>query len=117
MGEVIEGLLDEARDLDYREHGERRAKVRYPYFRPARVRAREAGGPSVAALTRDLSRQGVGLVHCEPIPLGEAVLVIERGDAAPVSLRMRTMWCRAVGDGWHISGGEFLGLANRPTEG
>jgi hypothetical protein len=104
---IIRDLLDEAKTELFQELVERRSKVRYPYFNPGSLTM--SGDPSrrLSVFTRDLSRNGVGLLHNMDLPLESALLTMARSQGEEVILPIRIAWCRRSGDGWFISGSEF----------
>lgn len=111
LGHAVHRLLTEARELDYQEQLERRSKVRYPFFRAVTL-APDGEGRSYSAFTRDLTRSGVGLLHNMPLDHGEATLTIPSAQNDALRARITIVWCRPCGEGWYISGGEFIGLAD-----
>lgn len=110
LGHVVQRLLTEARELDYQEQSERRSKVRYPFYRAVTL-VPDGQGRSYSAFTRDLSRSGIGLLHSMPLDRGDATLTIPSERNAAVRTRISIVWCRPCGEGWYLSGGEFIGLA------
>lgn len=107
--DAVRRLLDEAKEQVYRDLVERRSKVRYPFFRPVVLESDSPTKRSLSAFTRDISRNGVGLLHSMPLDLAEFRLRIPSEFGNQTTLRTRLVWCRPCGEGWYVSGGEFLG--------
>ena len=110
LGHAVHRLLTEARELDYQEQAERRSKVRYPFFRAVTLVA-DADGRNYSAFTRDISRSGVGLLHSMRLQMGPATLAVP-SEQTGMRARIDIVWCRPCGEGWYISGAEFIGLAD-----
>jgi hypothetical protein len=100
-GSVLFDILTAAamRDRDSRED------VRYPLIRPVVV---HVGDQNIKALTREISRSGIGLTHKAPLPRGECHLTaaLEDGQLARIPISVR--WCQQLDDEWCISGAMFL---------
>jgi len=111
LGHAVHRLLTEARELDYQEQAERRCKVRYPFFRAVTLIA-DADGHNLSAFTRDISRSGIGLLHNMRLPMGPATLAIPSEQCGLMRVRIDIVWCRPCGEGWYVSGAEFIGLAD-----
>jgi len=111
LGHAVHRLLTEARELDYQEQAERRCKVRYPFFRAVTFVA-DADGRNYSAFTRDISRSGIGLLHNMRLHMGAATLTIPSEQSGPTRARIDIVWCRPCGEGWYVSGAEFIGLAD-----
>ena len=100
-GSVVFDILSAAaiRDRDSRED------VRYPLVRPVVI---HAGDRTVKALTREISRSGIGLTHKAPLERGECHLTaaLQSGHVARIPISVR--WCQKLDDEWYISGAKFL---------
>lgn len=81
-----------------------RGDVRYPLNRPVVI---HAAGQTIKALTREISRSGIGLTHKAPLARGECHLtaVLQCGQVARIPISVR--WCQQLDDGWFISGAQF----------
>ena len=99
LGNAIYSLLVEAQANDKRE-----AKwgLRYPFFHNVSIRT--GAGTCYSAFSRDISEQGIGLLHNFELPLGEVGIAISSKQGYSVPLRARIAWCRSCGEGWYISG-------------
>lgn len=84
---------------------ERRAEPREPFHRPVTVTF--ADGRERAAFTRNISRNGVGLVHREPMPTGLAQIDIRLRTAGNVQVTAEILWCGRH-EGYYVSGARFL---------
>lgn len=65
-------------------------------------------GSVVSAMTREISRFGIGLIHRGSLQPGE-VTVKMASDSREYVYRVRIEWCRPCPNGMFISGGPFLG--------
>ena len=64
-------------------------------------------GNTVAAMTREISRHGLGLLHKGPISPGE-VTIRMASETREFEYRVLIEWCRPCHNGMCISGGRFL---------
>jgi hypothetical protein len=60
------------------------------------------------AWTRDISRNGIGLLHERELPQGKLQIKIDLGDGRCVQIRARLVWCHQTDQKSYISGAEFL---------
>jgi hypothetical protein len=91
---------------------ERRTVVREPFFRPVTLE-RSKGGKvqEVSCFSRDISPKGIGLLHNFTLEENEEVVLTIHSDClGRIRVRSRIKWCEACGEGWHISGAQFLEL-------
>jgi hypothetical protein len=97
--------------LEAERHSRRdmRSDVRLPFFRPLSINTGD--GHSYSAFSRDISSFGIGFIHNMELSPGEVHIRIssERGHTVSVPTQIR--WCQSCGEGWYISGGEFVGSA------
>jgi hypothetical protein len=105
-GMAIHELILEAHQDNLRD---RRSAARYPFFR--RVAIRSEGSP-IVAFSREISTVGIGLLHNTELPPGEIEIAIPSKRGHSVRVRTRIVWCQPCGDGWYISGGQFVGVAS-----
>lgn len=66
-----------------------------------------ARGNTVAAMTREISRTGIGVLHRGALSLGE-VTVKMAGDTRTFEYRALIEWCTPCDNGMFMSGGRFL---------
>ena len=85
---------------------EQRLQQRTPLFHPVFITADD--GTTYTAFTRDLSKTGIGLLHCMPIEPQETIVRLQRANGAVVSLTVNITWCQSCGEGWYVSGGKLL---------
>ena len=103
-GKAIYQLVLEARKRARRDC---RADVRFPFFQPVSI---HIDGRQYSAFSRDLAKNGIGLVHSFDLPCNEVVISIREGEYA-VNVRTKIVCCQPCGEGWYLSGGEFVGLS------
>ena len=72
---------------------------------PAELTTRR--GNTVSAMTREISRHGIGLFHRGSVPLGEAKLRMA-SDSREFCYRVQVEWCVPCENGMFLSGGRFL---------
>ncbi len=92
--------------------GERRASQRVPFFRPVNL-AIEDGGQmrEFSCFSRDVSLDGIGLLHNMPLESG-SVLISIAGESRLTRIHGEIVWCKPCGEGWYLSGAEFVALAD-----
>jgi hypothetical protein len=66
-----------------------------------------ARGNTIAAMTREISRSGIGVVHRGSLTPGE-VTVKMASDSRTFEYRVLMEWCTPCENGMFISGGRFL---------
>ena len=64
-------------------------------------------GNTVSAMTREISRTGIGLLHRGPVTPGE-VTVKMASDSREFEYRVLIEWCHPADNGMCMSGGRFL---------
>lgn len=72
---------------------------------PAEVRTLR--GNVISAMTREVSRTGLGLVHRGPVTPGE-VTVTMASETRQFDYRVQIEWCTPCDNGMFISGGRFI---------
>jgi hypothetical protein len=85
------------------EHG--RTAERLELSVPAEIVTRR--GNTVSAMTREISRFGIGMLHRGHISPGE-VTVRMASDTRQFEYRVQIEWCHPVENGMFLSGGRFL---------
>jgi hypothetical protein len=108
-GMAIHELILEAHQDNLRD---RRASARYPFFRRLVIRGEDA---SVVVFSREISTVGLGLFHNVKLTPGEVELLIPSKRGYSIRVRTRIVWCQPCGEGWFISGGQFVGAASAVT--
>jgi hypothetical protein len=84
----------------------RQLEAPFACFLPVSVQTKD--GRRCSALSREISTSGIGLVHNMELPLCEVELSISHERRCSVRVRVQIAWCRACGDGWYLSGTQFL---------
>ncbi len=102
---TIYDILLEARDSFEKET---RSEMRYPYYRPLLIKA---GDALRSGFSREISQTGIGLLHRYELLRDEVLVTIASGQSYSVNLRTQILWCHPLGEGWFVSGGEFLDVA------
>lgn len=108
-GMAIHELILEAHQDNQRD---RRSAARYPFFRPVSIRLE---GLAPVAFSREISTLGIGLLHNAELSRGEIEVAIPSKRGYSIRVRVRIMWCQPCGEGWYISGGQFVGAATTIT--
>jgi hypothetical protein len=67
-----------------------------------------ARGSTIPAMTREISRFGIGLLHRGSLQIGD-VTVKMASDTREYKYLVRLEWCTPCENGMFISGGQFLG--------
>ena len=106
-GEAIRQFINEAQAA---LRSDRRDQVRYPFFRPVSIEL--ADGHQYSAFTREISETGIGLIHNIDLNDREVEISIPGEGGYSIRVRTRIVWCQACGEGWFISGGQFVGIAS-----
>jgi hypothetical protein len=107
LGRVVSRLIDEWQASE--KYDRRGISPRHPFFRPVGVCV---DGCKLSAFSRDMSESGIGLLHCFELPLGEREIIISSAKGYSVSVLTRIVWCKPCGEGWYLSGAEFIGAPN-----
>jgi hypothetical protein len=87
---------------------ERRAAERQPFFVPVTVIPSFSPERRWSAFSRDLSSDGIGLLHNLAIERGAVCELIVKTDRAELRHKAQCMWCSAAGEGWYLSGWRFV---------
>ena len=85
-----------------------RTEVRYPLFTTVTLRPARTPEKVVSAFSREISTRGIGLVHCAPLVKGEIYEVDIRVKDIYLCKIACIEWCRALGEGWYLSGCRFV---------
>ncbi len=105
LRQSMRSLLSEAREDDAREPS---MGTRHPFFRPVSILVSE--GCRMSAFSRDLSPQGIGLMHHMPLPLEEVEIRIATGRGYYVKVRTMITSCRPCGEACYVSRGHFMSI-------
>lgn len=91
---------------------EQRRKQRMPFLRPATIVTSDEGRRRrFSVFTRDISSQGIGLLHDFPIHAEKLELGIPDVTDRCDDLEVNVCWTKDVGQGWYISGGKFSNMS------
>lgn len=104
-GMAIHELILEAHQDNLRE---RRSAMRHPFFRPVSVKGLDS---DCVTFSREISTVGIGLLHNYEMKPGDQELAINNKRGHVIRVRTRILWCLPCGEGWYISGGQFMGIA------
>jgi len=89
-------------------NGDRRTGVRVPFYGPVNLTVEESGlRRTYSVISRDISSNGMGLLHIMPLSLGPILLTWHRRDDESLRLRGEIVWCEPCGAGWYLSGVKF----------
>lgn len=110
LGLAVYQILREARAC---EETERREMVRYAFFRPVTI---YIGKTPLSGFCREVSETGIGLLHNAELTPSEIEIAIPTEQGFSVHIRTQITWCTRCGEGWYISGGEFIGIARVGAE-
>jgi hypothetical protein len=66
------------------------------------------------AFTRDLSQDGISLMHLGKLDLTEVDLRVAATSDTSIRLRVRITWSREVKGGWYNSGGPIISVLRHP---
>jgi len=86
---------------------------RYPCFQPVTIITNDARCAQMkrhSALTRDISRNGVGLLHNMPLGIQRVNLSIPTATGDLINVRTEIKRCEPCGDEWYFSRGRFRRL-------
>jgi len=106
----LRAVLDSIEKVDC---DEQRAHDRVDLNVPAAIITRR--GNTVDAMTREISRKGIGLLHRGALSLGE-VTVKMASETREYTYRVELEWCVPCENGMFISGGRFLGKPDTAAE-
>lgn len=76
---------------------------------PAEIQTQR--GNTIAAMTREISRFGIGMVHKGSVSPGE-VCVRMASESREFEYQVLVEWCQPTENGMFLSGGRFLGRNN-----
>ncbi len=102
---TIKDLQDVLESIERRDGMEDRNVERLELAVPAEILTTR--GNTVSAMTREISRNGIGLFHKGAVSLGE-VTVRMASETREYKYRILLEWCRPCDNGMHMSGGRFL---------
>ncbi len=99
-------LITEAKQAAKKE---RRSETRIPFFRPVSIAMK---GHCYTAFSREISESAIGLLHSMELPLDDVEISVSMKSGQRCNLLTRIEWCESCGEGWYISGGEFVDVGS-----
>ena len=106
LNEMVEELLREDRQLTILE---RRSYHRQPFVRPVTIFPTRGMQVPVVGFSKNISPSGIGLLCMKGTPERlVARIEIHRTAGKPLAVLSECRWCDDFGDGWYISGWNFL---------
>lgn len=109
LDQMVEELLREDRQLTVLE---RRSYHRQPFVRPVTITPTRGVQIPVVGFSKNISQAGIGILCMKGIPEKLIARIdIHRTSGKPFSVLSECRWCDDFGDGWHISGWNFLNMA------
>ena len=106
LHEILEGI-------EKRDCSELRKSERLELAIPAEIVTRR--GNTVSAMTREISRQGIGLLHRGSLSPGE-VTVRMASETRAFTYRVVIDWCYPCENGMFMSGGHFVAKVENANE-
>lgn len=91
-----------------------RAAERFPLSVPAEITT--SRGSVIPAITRDISRFGVGLLLRGFLPVSEVVVKMA-SDTREYKYKVEILWCQHFKNGMFAVGGKFLGKVDEEMPG
>ncbi len=98
----LQRILESIEQNDFENH---RDVERLDLSVPAEIKTMR--GNTVSAMTREISRNGIGLFHRGSISLGEVTIKMS-SDTREYEYRVQIEWCHPCEEGMFLSGGSFL---------
>lgn len=87
---------------------ERRDEPRHPLFCPVTLRTSECPTHLLSGFSREVSLGGIGLLHGTPIKQGATAVITVVTPEAHLSKSAVAVWSRPAGEGWFLSGWQFV---------
>jgi hypothetical protein len=100
---LVHRLLTEAQESGTNQ----RAEEREPFFRPVTI-TMDGRQRQFSCFSRDISTQGIGLLHYMELPHGKVMVTIPSESGEKVRIEGDVVWSKPSGEGWYISGVRFL---------
>jgi len=104
---AVDSVLTEETNYDRLDN---RSALRESLVRAVKLESSESDSP-IIAFTRNISATGLGLITNQPInEKSSNTLKISRLDGPDLSILSECRWCKPYGDGWFLSGWQFITL-------
>lgn len=110
---TIQDLREVLESIEQNQFENLRTQERIELNVPAEVTTRR--GNVISAMTREISRHGIGLLHRGAVSPGE-VVVRMASETREYTYRVQLEWCTPSGNGMFLSGGRFLGKSEVAEE-
>ena len=68
-------------------------------------------GARLSTISRDISSEGIGLLHSMPLQMGRVRLSLPSMFGRQLEMDAEIRWCMPSTEGWFLSGGVFLGTS------
>lgn len=107
---TLKDLQDVLESIEHTDHENSRGAERLDLCVPAEITT--SRGNIISAMTREISRTGLGLFHRGAVQPSE-VRVKMASETREFEYRLLLEWCQPCGNGMFISGGRFLGKADK----
>ena len=85
---------------------EQRTEERLELEVPAEIKT--ARGNIVEAMTRNISRTGIGLLHRGSLTPEQEIILTMTSDTRAFTYKVLLLWCQPCNNGMFISGGKFI---------
>ncbi len=95
-------------DVVHNSGAERRAEPRHPFFQSVSLTVDGVSNESLVVFAREISASGIGLLHNAKLEPGTIELTFASPTGNTCRIATEIIWCRALTEGWYISGGHFL---------
>ena len=116
--EAVEGLMASLQAESSTQSQRSEKRHAFPYLvrlLPVDPESLEKVDEPLTAVGKQISQQGLGFYHKEPLPFRHVVVTIADGDfKTPVHLLMDLTWCHFRAAGWYESGGRFIRRVSDP---
>jgi hypothetical protein len=89
-------------------NSDRRVDPRHAFFTTVTLRPASSPTTAISAFSREISVSGIGLLHATPLAAGQDYELDIRIEDVRIRKSVRAVWCRAVGEGWYLSGCRFV---------
>lgn len=108
----LDQLMMEIQRAKFRE---RRSETRYPFVRPVSIYI--ANQEPLTAFSKDMSKQGIGIVCSQSWPAGTiATIRIHSLQTRALHFRCEMRWCDDYGKDWYLTGWKFLSTTRMPLD-
>ncbi len=95
-------------DIVHNQGVERRVEPRHPFVQSVSLTVDGMSNDSLVVFTREISASGIGLLHNAKLDTGTIELTFDSPTGNTCRIATEIIWCRALTEGWYISGGRFV---------